>query len=152
MQLVRLDPLDRDTAAELLELQHRAYRVEAELIGDDRIPPLHETLEDLLGCGETFLGARDGATLIGAISWRSDDATLDIHRLMVDPGAFRRGTASALVRAALVAEPGARRAVVQTGAANEPARALYLREGFELVDEAVVGGGVRVARFARRCG
>ena len=71
---------------------------------------------------------------------------------MVDPDAFRRGTASGLVRAALFNEPEARRAVAQTGAADEPARALYLRQGFELADEVVVGGGVRVARFAKRCG
>ena len=152
MRLSRLDLSDLKTATALLELQRRAYRVEAGLIGSDGIPPLHETLEELQSCGETFLGAFDGDRLTGAVSWRFSDRTIDIHRLVVDPDGFRRGTGSALVRAALAAEPEAERAIVQTGAANAPASALYLREGFERVDEIDVGSGLRVARFARRLG
>ena len=150
MQLVRLDLLHLDTAAALLELQRRAYRVEAELIGFEGIPPLHETLEELRRCGETFLGACDDERLIGAISWRYDGTTIDIHRLVVDPDAFRRGVGSALLGAALAAEPAAIRAVVQTGADNAPAGALYLREGFERQKDAVLEGGLRVARFVKR--
>lgn len=47
-------------ASHLLELQHAAYAVEAQLIGDDRIPPLHETESDLLSSGLDWLapGAR----------------------------------------------------------------------------------------------
>jgi ribosomal protein S18 acetylase RimI-like enzyme len=152
VSLSRLDLSDLETATALLELQRRAYRVEADLIGSDGIPPLHETLEELQSCGETFLGAFDGDRMTGAVSWRFGDRTIDIHRLVVDPDGFRRGTGSALVRAALAAEPEAERAIVQTGAANAPARTLYLREGFERVDEIDVGGGLRVARFARRLG
>lgn len=150
MDIARLDLGDLETATELLELQRRAYRVEAELIGCDGIPPLHETLLELRGCGESFLGARVDGRLVGAVSWRRAGDTLDIHRLVVDPGAFRRGTGSALVSAVLAAEPGATHAIVQTGADNEPARALYLRAGFEPVDELVLDGGLRIARFQRR--
>ena len=132
-------------------MQRRAYAVEAELIGYDDIPPLHETLEALQDSGETFFGAYADDRLIGAISWRYADATIDIHRLVVDPDAFRRGTGSALLRAALDAEQGAERAVVQTGADNQPANALYLREGFARLDERVVAG-LRVARFGKRLG
>jgi hypothetical protein len=35
-------------ARDLLTIQRRAYTVEAELLGDDRIPALHETLPDLV--------------------------------------------------------------------------------------------------------
>jgi len=150
LELAGLDPADPGTAAALLELQRRAYGVEAELIGSDGIPPLHETLEELQTCGETFLGALVGGELAGAISWRLEGGTLDIHRLAVDPGFFRRGIGAALVRAALAAAPAAARAIVQTGAANEPARALYLAQGFEQRDEIVVGDGIRVARFEKR--
>ncbi|MEU8325548.1 hypothetical protein AB0C33_44875 [Nonomuraea sp. NPDC048881] len=38
-----------------------AYAVEAVLIGDDRIPPLHEPLADLLPAPLTWVGAFDGA-------------------------------------------------------------------------------------------
>ena len=107
MKLSRLDLDDLETASALLELQRRAYRVEADLIGFDGIPPLHETLAELQQCGETFLGAMlDEGKLAGAVSWRFSERTIDIHRLVVDPDAFRRGTGSLLVRAALRGRAG----------------------------------------------
>jgi GNAT superfamily N-acetyltransferase len=148
-QLLRLDVSDQTTAKMLLALQRRAYAVEAELVGSDAIPPLHETLAELQASGETFLGAFIDGELAGAISWRFEDGTLDIHRLVVDPRRSRQGSGSSLVRAALAAEPAAVRAVVQTGAANAPARALYLREGFAHADDIEVAGGLRVSRFRR---
>jgi ribosomal protein S18 acetylase RimI-like enzyme len=149
VQLRRLDVSDRAVAAALLELQRRAYRIEAELIGSDRIPPLRETLEELQAAGETFLGAYVEGQLAGAVSWRLDGETLDLHRLVVDPVRFRGGIGSALVRAALAAEPEARRAIVQTGAGNHPAKRLYRREGFEELDEVEVAPGLRVTRFRK---
>jgi GNAT superfamily N-acetyltransferase len=149
VELRRLDATDPAVAAEILELQRRAYRIEADLIGSDGIPPLTESLEELQGSGETFLGAFVDGDLAGAVSWRLDGDTLDLHRLVVDPGRFRGGIGTALVRAALAAEPAARRAIVQTGAANEPAKRLYLREGFEELDEVEVGPGLWVTRFRR---
>ena len=150
IDLVRLDLSDRRIAEAVLRLQQRAYRIEADLIGSDGIPPLQETLEELQTCGETFLGAIDDGELIGAISWRFCDATIDIHRLVVHPDRFRRRIGTALVHGSLEAEPLAEKAIVQTGAQNAPATALYEREGFEHLDEIDVGGGLRVARFAKR--
>lgn len=152
MELRRLDIGDGATATELLELQRRAYRVEADLIGSDGIPPLTETLDELQASGETFLGAFAEGDLAGAISWRLDGDTLDLHRLVVDPGRFRGGIGTALVRAALEAEPDARRVIVQTGAANEPAKRLYFREGFTELDEVQVAPSLRVTRFAKELG
>jgi ribosomal protein S18 acetylase RimI-like enzyme len=150
MEVVSLVLSDRGVASRLLEIQRQAYAVEAELIGSDGIPPLHETMEELQGCGETFLGALVDGRLVGAVSWRLVGDTLDIHRIVVDPEWFRLGVGRALVRAALVAEPSAARAIVQTGADNEPARALYLGEGFEEIEEIEPAPGLRVARFGKQ--
>jgi ribosomal protein S18 acetylase RimI-like enzyme len=152
IELVRLQLADVATAEALLELQRRAYRVEADLIGSDDIPPLHETLDQLQTCGETFLGALVEGEIAGVVSWRLRDRTIDIHRLVVDPRRFRHGLGVTLVRAALTAEPRAERAIVQTGAKNVPAKALYRREGFEQIDEVQVGADLRVARFVKRLG
>ena len=149
VELVRLDLSDPEIAAQLLALQRRAYRVEADLVGSDDIPPLRESLEELVGSGEIFLGALEDGVVVGAISWKLLDRTLDIHRLVVDPAQFRSGIGVSLVRAALEAEPTAVRAIVQTGAANDPARRLYVGEGFEQVDEVEVAPGLRVARFSK---
>jgi len=145
-----LDITDPAVASTVLDIQRRSYPVEAQLIGSDAIPSLTETVEALRACGETFLGAFVDDRLAGVVSWKFDGETIDIYRLAVDPDFFRRGIGVRLVRAALAAEAGARRAIVQTGAANEPAKALYRGEGFVEIDQREVGDGVRVALFERR--
>lgn len=152
---VDIGPLDLAApglADELVALQRASYRVEAELIGSDRMPVLYETADQLRAAGETFLGARlGGGRLAGAISYkRLDDGSVDIHRLVVDPAAFRRGIATALLDALETAAPAAR-TLVATGAANAPARALYERRGFRAVRELEVAGGVRIVQMERVC-
>jgi ribosomal protein S18 acetylase RimI-like enzyme len=144
-----LDLADAEVAAVVLALQRRSYAVEARLIGSDRLPPLHESLEELQACGETFLGAYVDGRLAAVVSWKFDGATIDIHRLAVDPDYFRLGVGGALVRAALRSEPEAQRAIVQTGAANEPAKELYRSEGFVEVGEREVLPGLWISQFKR---
>jgi GNAT superfamily N-acetyltransferase len=78
-----------------------------------------------------------------------DAGVLDLHRLVVHPSHLRAGIGTALLRAALAAEPKAERAIVQTAAANEPAKTLYGREGFEEVDEIEAAPGLWITCFAR---
>jgi len=149
LNLVRLDLSDAAIASQLLELQREAYRVEADLVGSNEIPPLSETLPELQACEETFLDALVDDVLAGAISWRLDGDTIDLHRLVVHPAHFREGIGVALLRAALATDPNVRRAIVQTGAANAPAIALYLQEGFEPAGEIEPVPGLRVACFTK---
>jgi ribosomal protein S18 acetylase RimI-like enzyme len=134
----------------VLGIQRRSYRVEASLIGSDAIPPLTESVDELRACGERFVGALVDDRLAGIVSWKFEGETIDIHRLAVDPAFFRRGIGVALVRAVLASEPRAQRTIVQTGAVNDPAKALYRGEGFVEVGEREVGGGVRVSLFERK--
>jgi ribosomal protein S18 acetylase RimI-like enzyme len=150
VHLRRLDLTQPGVACAVLELQRRAYAIEAELIGSYEIPPLRETLQNLQATEETFLGAYLDGALAGAISWRIDAGVLDLHRLVVDPHHFRAGVGTALVRAALAAEPDATRVIVQTGASNEPAKRLYRREGFREIGDVEVIPGLWVTRFTRR--
>ena len=144
-----LDLADAGVATGVLDLQRRSYDVEARLIGSDRIPPLHESLEELQACGETFLGAYVEDRLAAVVSWRFDGATIDLHRLAVLPDFFRRGIGVALLRAALRSEPEARRAIAQTGAANDPAKQLYRGEGFAELGDREVLPGLWISRFER---
>lgn len=148
LHIALFDHRDEANGTPLLELQHAAYAVEAALVGSDAIPPLHETLAELRTADETFLGAWVDGVLGGAISWRVEEGVLDIHRLVVSPALHRRGVGRALVREALGRHPGLA-AVVQTGAANAPARALYEAEGFTVVGELEPVPGLRVARLRR---
>lgn len=131
-------PLDLDepaVSAEVLRLQRAAYAVEAALIGDDRIPPLHEDEEQLRAAGLQCLGswcADDTPAcqrLAGAVAWVHAGEALDVHRLVVDPTQVRRGVGRALVAHLLATHPDLP-AVVSTGRDNVPARRLYEGLGF----------------------
>jgi GNAT superfamily N-acetyltransferase len=148
-RVAELDLGDDATLERLLALQRASYAVEAELIGVEVLPPMRETPADLRGCGETFLGAGDEGALLGAVSFRRAGGTVDIHRLVVDPGAFRRGVATALLDALEARERDATHWTVGTGAANAPARTLYERRGFTATEERVVPGGIRWVRLDR---
>jgi ribosomal protein S18 acetylase RimI-like enzyme len=122
-------------ASQMLELQKLSYRVEADLIGSDAIPALHENLEQLQETGETFYGFFEGQELIGAISFKLESQTLDIHRLVVHPNHFRKGIAESLLEFILKLEVNAERCIVQTGALNFPAIRLYQKLGFTELEQ-----------------
>jgi ribosomal protein S18 acetylase RimI-like enzyme len=152
LAIAPLDLGDDATLAALVRLQRASYAVEADLIGASTLPPLAETPAQLRASGETFLGARPGGELAGAVSYKRGGATVDIHRLVVDPAAFRRGIASALLDALEQREADATHWTVGTGKGNAPALALYSRRGYAPVEERIVPGGVTWVRLERQRG
>jgi GNAT superfamily N-acetyltransferase len=137
---------DGELAGALLLVQHAAYAVEAALIGDDRIPPLHEDLDDLRNAPLLWLAAFIGDALVGAVAWTEDGAVVDIDRLVVAPDAQRQGVGSALVRAVLRRAAG-RPTTVSTGRENTPARRLYERLGFTCAGGEEVIPGLWITRY-----
>jgi ribosomal protein S18 acetylase RimI-like enzyme len=125
----------------VLEVQHASYAIEAQLIGYPQLPPAHETLAALQGCGEELWLCEEGGELLGVVGLEHSDDELLIARLFVAPSAFRRGVGTALVRHA-VALAGGKRVRVGTGAANAPALALYERLGFRRAGERDPAPGV----------
>lgn len=150
------DPLALDLGDDaqlraLHSLNRRAYRVEADLIGYDGIPGLVESLDELRGCGEEFHGLVEGGALLAAISFKREGGLVDIHRLVVDPVAFRRGLGRRLLRHVL-ALSGVHAAVVGTAEANLPACRLYESEGFVLTERFSVPPGLALVRFSKALG
>ncbi len=141
------DPaLDQHFAAKLLTLQHEAYALEAELIGDDRLPPLLEDEEAMAAPRLQWCTAWDGVDLLGAVSWHEHDDHIDIDRVMVSPSVHRRGIASALLGHVRDDAHG-RPMVVSTGRDNAPAVTLYLKHGFAPVEDQQVPPGIWITRL-----
>lgn len=116
-------PLQPTDHASLLQVQRRAYQVEAALLDTIDFPPLRETLEEIDVEAPTGFVFLVGDTLAGAVT--VDDLT--ITRLVVDPAYFRQGIARSLLQH-LFEHSHAKH--VMTGARNRPALVLYARFGF----------------------
>lgn len=142
-----LDLSGDSTARQVLALQRAAYRVEADLIGFEGIPPLNETLDELVAQPLTWIGVREGDAVIAALGYTVDGSHCDIDRLVVAPEHFGRGLATALVTS-LFAYP---RITVSTGTANLPARRLYEKHGFRVTGEREIDSGVTVTQYERVC-
>lgn len=149
MMITHLPIEQKEVAQEVLAVQLPAYRIEAAIIESDAIPALRDTVDSLMDCGETFYGIREGETLIGAISFKIEEDTLDIHRLVIHPDHFRKGIGRKLVQYVLEHHPEIRKFIVATGSKNTPALALYASEGFIAVREFEVMPGLLITELEK---
>jgi ribosomal protein S18 acetylase RimI-like enzyme len=149
LQIRAIEVTDAETAKQLLSVQHRAYAVEAELIGFDGIPPLQEDLAGLMSSTEHWLARYDGRSLVGAVAYEfPDDDTVEISRLVVDPTHARQGHGRALLDELDALEPRPI-SLVSTGTANTPATRLYQSRGYQETERITVAPGVQITRFQR---
>ena len=84
----------------ILALQYRAYRSEARLLGNDRIPPLMQTLKDVereYREGIVLKAVDEVGVIIGSVRAREEGDTLYISKLMVLPEKQGRGIGTQLL-------------------------------------------------------
>ncbi|MGC1206755.1 MAG: GNAT family N-acetyltransferase [Ornithinimicrobium sp.] len=147
LRIAGVDPSgDAELAQSLWGIQRAAYAVEAHLIGDDRIPVLHESVSDLQSAGVRWMAAFVDAELVGAVAWSESAEEVEIDRLFVAPRRHGRGFGRALILRVLDrASP--RHTHVSTGRDNAPARGLYERLGFTHIDDVEVIEGLWISRY-----
>lgn len=145
----KLDFHDQVLMRELFELQKISYLIEAKLIDFYEIPPLKETFEELLDCGETFLGYVEDDELIGATSYTIENEALTICRMIVHPNHFRKGIAQQLLTAAEEKHPEIGTLLVSTGKDNFPAKKLYQKNGFILLEDYEVVPGLFISNLKK---
>ena len=96
---IKIIPADVPDAEKILTLQKTAYLMEAEIYGQYDIPPLTQTLADLVSTfqDEFFLKAVIGERVVGSVRARRTGDTCHIGRLIVHPSYQRLGIGSDLM-------------------------------------------------------
>ena len=145
----KIDIRNTKNAEDLLTIQIPSYKVEAEIIGYDDIPPLKDTVNTLIQCGETFFGYYINEELCAAISVKVIDNEVDIHRLIVHPDHFRKGIAQKLLTF-IERQFDKRIIIVATGSKNKPAITLYKKNGFRITKEVQVNEHLSLTYFEKK--
>jgi ribosomal protein S18 acetylase RimI-like enzyme len=146
----KIDITKPNLAKEVLKIQIPSYKVEAELIGFDEIPPLKDTVETLQQCREIFYGFYINEQLSGVISIKTENGVMNIHRLFVHPKHFRKGIAKMLLDFVQANETGFETIIVTTGSNNVPAINFYQKNGFSKTREIKVAERLSITQFKKR--
>ena len=123
---MKIELAKMEDAPDILALQKLAYRSEAEIYNDFSIPPLTQTLEELLGEFEThtvFKALLD-TDLVGSVRTRVKGNTCYVGRLIVHPRVQNQGVGSLLMAYIEEYHPGVERFELFTG--HRSVRNLYL--------------------------
>ena len=112
-------------APEILALQKVSYQSEAEIYGDDSLPALQQTLEDLQNDFErmVFIKAVVNGKIIGAVRGYVEGQTAHLRRVVVHPYFRRRGIGRRLLDEIEQAFPEVTRFEAKTG--HQSKRNLY---------------------------
>jgi len=138
-----LDQHSPDIAGKIWQLARMAYQEEANLIGEDKFPPLNRSIKDIQRSCSHYFGICDGEELLAAIEVEGIEDDLLISSLVVTPSHFRSGLASRLLHAILEHKPRSRFRV-ETSVRNEPAIKLYKKFGFTEISHRELSGGYKV--------
>jgi ribosomal protein S18 acetylase RimI-like enzyme len=134
-------------AREIVDLQQIAYAPEAELLGFPRLPPLMESVSNIIASDERFSGVRFRSGLAGMVATEGDVDPTRISRLCVAPQHARRGIATLLLRHVLT--EATRDISVSTARANWPAVALYTGLGSVVTESHVSPEGLPLVTLTR---
>lgn len=144
----RLDIKNQQIAEAIVALQKSSYRIEADIIGFDMLPPLLENSEDIKNSKEVYLGYYVENSLAGILSYELEGDALDICKVAVHPSFFKRGIATQLIRF-VERNKEISRITVSTGLKNSPAVKLYLTLGFSETHQQEVEPGVHIISFEK---
>jgi len=119
-------------APSILALQRLAYESEARIYNDWSLPPLTQTLDQLIAelAASHFLKAMLGDALVGSVRARLAGGSCEIGRLIVHPDFQRRGLGGLLMAAIEQAFPAADRFELFTGSLSVGNIRLYQSLGY----------------------
>ena len=125
---------EKSDAPEILGLQKTAYQSEAEIYGDDSLPALQQTLEEMQTefdrPGQVFLKTVVNGKIIGSMRGYLENDTAHLSRVLVHPYFQKRGIGRQLVNEMEKAFPTAKRFEVKTGHRSEQNLARFKAHGY----------------------
>ncbi|MBD8060285.1 GNAT family N-acetyltransferase [Cellulomonas sp. JH27-2] len=129
-------PVSLEEAGELLTLRRAAFVTEAQQYGDPHIPPLTQTIdelvEDLQTDGVITLAGWDGHRMVGSIRVLIEGSKATLGRFAVAPDLQGQGFGTQLLLAILPYLPeGIEEVWVFTGRDSVQNLALYAKHGYE---------------------
>jgi ribosomal protein S18 acetylase RimI-like enzyme len=121
-------------AEEILKLQKLAYQSEAEIYNDFNIPPLTQTIEELINQfkNHIFLSVVENETIIGSVRAIIQDETCYIGRLIVHPSKQNQGIGTALMKEIEKYFPDVKRLELFTGSKSVKNIHLYNKLGYNI--------------------
>jgi ribosomal protein S18 acetylase RimI-like enzyme len=128
----------------ILAIQKQVYLSEAALYDDYSLPPLRQSLEEMVAEFQlkTFLKAEVRGALVGSVRATLVANSCLIERLIVDPQCQGRGIGSALLDHAESLFPSVNRLELFTGSRSAANIRLYERHGYVRFREQVLSSAV----------
>ncbi len=139
-------------AAEILRVQKLAFHGQAVLYNDFSLPPLVQTLEEMLAEFKEcrFLKAVSCGAIVGSVRGRSEGQTCHVSRLFVHPDWQSRGVGKMLMRAIEERFGSAKRFELFTGHKSAKNLELYAQLGYVSFGERVQSPNVRLICLEKR--
>ena len=132
--MIRIMKADKDDLKEILQLQYLAYQSEAALFGTQYIPPLKQTLDEVIkeyDHGIILKMVADEGTIIGSVRAKEENGTVYIGKLMVRPDCRHRGYGTRLLSEIENYFPGKRYELFTSTRSADNIR-LYRKNGYEI--------------------
>jgi len=139
-------------AAEILAIQKLAFHGQGVLYNDFTLPPLIQTLQELIQDFkmQAFLKAVHEGKIVGSVRGRMDGDRCHISRLTVHPDYQNKGIGKMLMRAIESNFGDARRYELFTGDKSEKNLALYRKLGYSRYETKPQGNNVMLICMKKR--
>lgn len=142
-----------DDLQEILQLQYLAYQSEAALFGNKEIPPLKQTLDEVVeefNSGIILKMIDENNRIIGSVRAKELDGTVYIGKLMVHPDYRRRGFSSRLMTEIENHFPNKRYELFTSTRSIDNIR-LYTRLGYKIFDSKVIDDELEFVFMEKVC-
>ena len=148
MEILKADLTD---AEEILALQKRAFKQEAELYGDYNIEPLTVCLENTIDefKRSVVLKMVHDGKIIGSVRGMLKDDACHIGKLIVDPQFQNKGYGAALMSAIEKEFPDCKWFELFTGAKSENNLHLYKKLGYKITGTEILNSKVSLVNMVK---